>query len=258
MTDKNKNMGDEYQFPHDEYVAAEDDTKQQPNYDAFQGQGEAEESASASTDAPKAKKGLTERFPFLQNKRVLIVVGVVVVAIIVFQMTKPSHTVKVVKQAQQVQRQQVPSLQEQQQNALLNKVDSLSQAANSSKNAESQLAGEVSQLKTSLNQSANNNKAMREAMIALANQVQGLQEQLKKATTTPKHIKKLPPAPVLTFRLRAIIPGRAWIEGSNGEADSVAVGNKIKNYGKVTAIDADAGKVVTSSGKDITYNGDGN
>ncbi|MCB1827483.1 MAG: type IV secretion protein IcmG, partial [Coxiellaceae bacterium] len=100
--------------------------------------------------------------------------------------------------------------------------------------------------------------ALKKAVLLLANQVENMSVQLKKATTSPNHIKKLPPSPVLTFTLRAIIPGRAWVTGSNGEEDSVAVGSKLKNYGTVKAIEVNAGKVLTTSGKVITYNADGN
>lgn len=258
MTDKeNKKMGDEYQFPHDEYVAAEDDSSQANYGDAFHTEeqmGGTEESARA--EPSESKPSILERFPILQNKRLLMVVGVVVLAIIAFKVMSPSHSVKVVKQAQVQAR--PPSAQQEQQSAMLSKLNNLSQDASSSKNVVNQLQGEVNELKMTLNKADSSNEAMKQAMIALAQQVENLSAQVKKATTTPNHIKKLPPSPVLTFNLRAIIPGRAWVMGSNGEQDSVAVGSKLKNYGTVKAIDVDAGKVLTSSGKVITYNADGN
>ena len=256
MSDKNKQMGDEYQFPQDEYVAAEDET-QQPNDDAFKDEHSTEEQASVET--PAQKKSLLERLPILQNKRVLIVVGSIVVALIGFQLTKPSHKTTVIKQAQQpTQQQSLVSMQQDQQNALMNKMNRISQTASNTQSVENQLQNEISALKVLLNQSNESNKAMKSAMIALAQQVESLSAQVKKATTAPSHIKKLPPAPVLTFHLRAIIPGRAWLVGSDGETNSVVVGDTVKNYGKVTAIEVDAGKVLTSSGKVITYNSDGN
>lgn len=265
MTDKdNKNMGDEYQFPQDEYVAAED---MQPTYDAYEGEktetaSEAHSDETAQADhsdgeVPQQKPSLLERFPFLQNKRVIVVIGVAVVAIVAFKIMSPSHKTMSVKRQKMTAQQVEAAQQKQQQMALMNRLSRLSKDASSSQGVVNNLQNEVSGLKAALQQSNESNEAMRKAMLVLAQQVQGLSNEVKKATTSPKHIKKLPPSPVLTFHLRAVIPGRAWVMGSNGESDSVTVGSKLKNYGTVESIDPQAGKVTTSSGKTISYDADG-
>lgn len=256
MTDNsNKNMGDEYQFPQEEYVAAESG---ETNYDAFQGEASASEEETVSqAETSSGKPGLTERFPFLQNKRLLSVLGVAVVALIGFKVMSPSHKTMSVQPKKPSVAQRVASMDQQQQSAMMNKLNNLSQDASSSKSVVNQLQNQVGDLKASLNKANQSNEAMRKAMLVLAQQVQNLSNQVKKATTAPNHIKKLPPSPVLTFHLRAVIPGRAWVMGSNGESDSVVVGTKLKNYGTVTAIEAQAGKLLTSSGKTITFNSDG-
>lgn len=48
--------------------------------------------------------------------------------------------------------------------------------------------------------------------------------------------------------LRAVVPGRAWLVDSKGNTTTVTTGDILPYYGKVTNIDADAGKVYMSSG----------
>ena len=48
--------------------------------------------------------------------------------------------------------------------------------------------------------------------------------------------------------LRAVVPGRAWLVNGKGQTISVTVGTSLGTIGIVTAIDADASTVTTSSG----------
>ena len=48
--------------------------------------------------------------------------------------------------------------------------------------------------------------------------------------------------------LRAVVPGRAWLVDSQGRTYTVAEGDAVGNFGKIIQIDANAGRVVTSSG----------
>lgn len=45
------------------------------------------------------------------------------------------------------------------------------------------------------------------------------------------------PAPRVPYNVQAIIPGRAWLRSTNGETLTVAEGDDIKGYGRVTKID---------------------
>lgn len=50
------------------------------------------------------------------------------------------------------------------------------------------------------------------------------------------------------YTLRAVVPGQAWLVNASGQTVTVSVGSSLGNYGKVTRIDSDAGKVYMSSG----------
>jgi len=259
MTDETKKTSDdEYQFPHDEYVVAEQE-ETAPAYEFTPeasadaqtetvNEAEASESTAASASNFVGKLG---RLAIFKNKRVLFVIGAAVIAIIAFKIMTPSHKVKVVKQ-QPVQA-VVP--QDTDQTAMLNRLNRLSQDASSSQNVVTQLKSQLSDMKSSLNSASANEAAMRSAIVALAQQVQGLTNQIKAQNLQP-HKKAY--SPYVTYHLVAMVPGRAWIVGSNGESDTVVVGSKLAHYGAVKSINTEMGKVFTESGKVITYNAQGN
>lgn len=51
-----------------------------------------------------------------------------------------------------------------------------------------------------------------------------------------------------TLTVHAIIPGRAWLKTRDGRTITVTEGDPVEGYGKVLAIDAPSGVVMTSSG----------
>lgn len=51
-----------------------------------------------------------------------------------------------------------------------------------------------------------------------------------------------------SLHVHAVIPGRAWLKQADGSILTVIEGDNLGDYGKVLAIDAPAGAVVTSSG----------
>lgn len=55
------------------------------------------------------------------------------------------------------------------------------------------------------------------------------------------------------YHLQAIIPGRAWLIGSNGVTVTVREGTLLPGYGAVRLIDAEQGRVLMSTGKIIRF-----
>lgn len=112
----------------------------------------------------------------------------------------------------------------------------------------------------------NNNVNNLNNQIASLNQViNNLSSQLAKqsdeigvlmARTQPKkivtHIIKTS-TPALIYYIQAVIPGRAWLIGTNGSTLTVREGTKIAGYGIVKLIDPLEGRVVTSSGQVIRF-----
>lgn len=57
----------------------------------------------------------------------------------------------------------------------------------------------------------------------------------------------------VTYSIKAIVPGRVWLDSSKGNSMTVTVGDHLIGYGVVKKVDARLGQVFTSSGKVITY-----
>ncbi len=83
-----------------------------------------------------------------------------------------------------------------------------------------------------------------------ANTINVLRVRLK-AKRHPKPKIILPPP--IRYYIQAVIPGRAWLIGSNGSTITVSKGSRLASYGKVRLIDAQGGLVLTSSGKVIRF-----
>lgn len=114
----------------------------------------------------------------------------------------------------------------------------------------------------------NNNINNLNAQIANLNQVIGtLSNQLAKQSEVisvlmvrtqrpkPKPVVRFVPQRI-TYYIQAVIPGRAWLIGSNGSTITVRDGTKIAGYGVVRLIDSIQGRVLTSSGQVIRFSQD--
>ena len=53
------------------------------------------------------------------------------------------------------------------------------------------------------------------------------------------------------YTVQAIIPGRAWLKSESGDTVTVAEGDYLKNYGRVTKIDPYDGVVAIDTGKKV-------
>lgn len=57
----------------------------------------------------------------------------------------------------------------------------------------------------------------------------------------------------IKYFVKAVIPGRAWLIAENGSTLTVRTGSVIPGYGVVTMVDVSQGRVLTNSGKVITF-----
>ncbi|RUR12244.1 type IVB secretion system protein IcmG/DotF [Legionella sp. km772] len=149
----------------------------------------------------------------------------------------------------------------------VNTVDNseLTKKVNAIEMAQQNVRSEVGTVSQQVN-SVNSNVQNLNNQIASLNQViNNLSTQLAKQTeeinvlmvrTQPKrvikHISKPMTSP-LVYYIQAVIPGRAWIIGTNGSTLTVREGTKIAGYGVVKLIDPLEGRVVTSSGQVIRF-----
>lgn len=57
----------------------------------------------------------------------------------------------------------------------------------------------------------------------------------------------------MIYEVKAVVPGRAWIQSDNGILTSIELGETLVGYGKVESIDVVQGVVKLSSGAEIHY-----
>ncbi len=122
--------------------------------------------------------------------------------------------------------------------------------------------GTVSQQVTTVN---NNVQNLNNQIASLNQVINNLSTQLAKQSeeinllmvrTQPKRVVKqvikITTQPLIYY-IQAVIPGRAWLIGTNGSTLTVREGTKISGYGVVKLIDPLEGRVVTSSGQVIRF-----
>jgi intracellular multiplication protein IcmG len=249
MSNKNEFHDEEYQFPQEDFN--DDLLNEQPVVEETQ-----EKILPEAEQQPVKKSGLTDMLA--SNKRMYTVIGVVVVVGIVFAVMRVAHkpaqpSVPTLPPAPVVQQVAVNP-------QVVAAIDSLKEDSLNNSNNLNQLQSQVQQLTSALNQSRSQQQQLGQSVMLLATQVQQLSAQVK-VLSQPKLVKiaapvpvvKKPEAPAITYQLRAVVPGRAWIVASDGQSQSVAVGDHVQQYGVVQSIDADAGVVITTSGKTIKF-----
>ena len=65
--------------------------------------------------------------------------------------------------------------------------------------------------------------------------------------------KKKATKPLAIYHIRAIVPGRVWLESADGKSVTLRVGNKLEGYGTVEVISPQQGMVLMSDGSYIQY-----
>lgn len=76
----------------------------------------------------------------------------------------------------------------------------------------------------------------------------------KPQTTSMESAPMLPTrsaVPKVTYTVQAIIPGRAWLKGDSGDTVTVAEGDTLRDYGRITKIDPYDGVVEIDTGNKI-------
>lgn len=112
------------------------------------------------------------------------------------------------------------------------------------------LGGNVTDLSNKLADITQQLASIADKLDSQANSIGFLKAQLK-PKKRPKPKRMLPPP--IKYYIQAVIPGRAWLIGSNGSTITVSKGSRIASYGIVRLIDAQRGRVMTSSGKVIQF-----
>ncbi|EKE01386.1 MAG: IcmG protein [uncultured bacterium] len=93
------------------------------------------------------------------------------------------------------------------------------------------------------------NQNVSQMMVAMQQALDDIQR-LKTPKTKPQ---KKPYKPVAIYHVRAIVPGRVWLESTDGKSVTLRVGDSLEGYGKVEVISPRQGLVIMSNGSYIQY-----
>jgi len=233
MNDKRTITEDEYQYPNEEYVV----------------ESKAEEIKESLEKQPSALK----RF-ISNNQRPLFIVVLAVIAIISFQVMKHMKNNRVisdVKTTHTVITPSKPVVSIAPPDMVQQSLENIRQTGMANSQSIAEVNGQLANLQGQLDQTKKTNQQLQQAMVLLLEELKTINENMQ---NQPKAVKPSgPPKPKITYHVRAIIDGRAWLLSSDGLAESVTVGDPIPGYGLVKAIDPNRGLIYTSSDKTIGY-----
>lgn len=131
-----------------------------------------------------------------------------------------------------------------------NKVSGLNQTLNQQEQTISELQNNMEVLQNSVNSISTTVNEMSQRLTVINDQL----TKPKKALVKP--IETGPPP--VNYIVKAMVPGRAWLQGNHGETLSVSVGSDVATHGTVTQIDLAGGQVFLSDGTVISYDINGN
>lgn len=130
---------------------------------------------------------------------------------------------------------------------LQQKIDTVMQQATSDKDSITNLGNAIAKTQQDL-------AAIGQQIEQLTNSVQQILAELAKMeaekAAAKKVVKRKPP---VAYHVRAIVPGRAWLESADGKSVTLRVGDKLEGYGVVRVIAPRQGMVLMSNGSVIQY-----
>ncbi|MCK4608448.1 MAG: hypothetical protein KAT71_03120 [Gammaproteobacteria bacterium] len=237
---------EEYKFREEEYDVvgmAEHEMPAEPETGAKTLDAEATASTRAKISLPKLPK-----LPI--NKRMLVVLGAVFVIFILYQFVKPKKSIdqfptnSTAASAAQSQPSATKFAPSTIQSSALMPQSSIDDA-------------KINKLQQQLAKSQQELAGMQKAVYNLNVAVQELSQAVKELAVQQRKVpsarKMRQHMPRISYHVRAVVPGRAWLESSSGAIITVRPGSNLGNYGTVTKIDDSRGIVKTDLGFVIKY-----
>ncbi|MBN9230718.1 MAG: type IV secretion protein IcmG [Legionella sp. 40-6] len=142
---------------------------------------------------------------------------------------------------------------------LRQKVDSIQMNQQNVQSQVSVINEQIGNVNTNVNNLAQQIAKLNETLVNLGNQMNQQSQELSTLIerTRPKVVHRpLPPKRYLrpnVYFINAVIPGRAWLIGTNGSTLTVREGTKVPGYGVIKLIDSMEGRILTSSGRVIRF-----
>lgn len=233
MADDDKKSPDDYEYPSDEYYKSEE-----PHPDSME---------------PLEPPGPGGRFPF--SRRVMILIGFIVAIGVVYGILTIATRQTVKPVVAPVATPTIPPPVATPQPIIAqpslppsNTLAELMQQNQNNQQAIAALQNQMQLLQTQLLQITN-------SLTTLTNQIQVVAEEVKAVSLDRSLMGRglsFRPAGKI-YHLKALVPGRAWLQTAGGETTTVTIGDRLPGYGIVQMINTQQGIVTTSSGAIIGY-----
>ena len=251
----------EYKYSESEFFA--------PEVEAAVDQLDSEENIATTPDDKKRFnfKNINWRNPTLKKiiGPVLIIVAILVVYFVTsFFATKrgkiaEQKKITMQESAAHVQQQQVAQVQKEQivpdftmnndqasqiQDVVQHKVDGVMQQLTSSQE-------NVVSLNAAVNQTQQEIASVNQRLDQITSTMQQMLKEVEKLKPKPPVARKIV-KPKVAYHVRAIVPGRAWLQSARGDEITLRVGDRLEGYGEVLAIVPRQGVVLMSDGSVIS------
>lgn len=218
---------EEYKFKEEEYDVGE---KEQP-----------------PTEPPvEEKKPPLPKFKLPINKRILVILGIIVVVFIIFQFVKPK------KIEQPTTPPTITTAEPGAQMPVTGQFPELMQKFNENSAKINNIQDELTKTQTVISKLDSAVYNLNTAVQELSKAVQDVTKKQARMQVTGKGKPKVR-VPKVVYHLKAVVPGRAWLESSDGTIVTVRPGSKLNDYGTVTEINDRQGIVKTDLGLVIKY-----
>jgi len=136
------------------------------------------------------------------------------------------------------------------QEAIQQKVDSFMQQMQQT-NTESQ--ERVSSLSASISKVEQEVSSSNQKMEQLNVIMQQMSQDMEKIKVSLQKPTKKVVKPLVPYHVKAIVPGRVWLEAGSGKIVTLRVGDKLEGYGEVRVISPKQGMIIMSNGSIIQY-----
>ncbi len=154
---------------------------------------------------------------------------------------------------------QVQPVVQENNSGLRQKVDSIETNQQNVQSQVSSMNEQVGNINNNVNNLTSQISRLNQTITDLTTQLNRQSEEINvlMERTKPKPIRRMMrPRQFLQaniYYISAVIPGRAWLIGTNGSTLTVREGTKIAGYGVVKLIDSMEGRILTSSGRVIRF-----
>lgn len=111
-----------------------------------------------------------------------------------------------------------------------------------------QLQSQMQQLQSQVNTVTNSISQLNSQLLIIANEIRAIAVDRGLGGRNISMVKT-----GKTYEIKALIPGRAWLQARDGSTTTVTIGDRLPGYGIIQMINTHQGVVTTSSGAIIQY-----